>query len=373
MQKKIDRKTWMLRGSFIGLVANLLLFVLKFVIGTVSGSVAVTADSFNNLSDMGTGAVTLIGFKMAEKPADEQHPFGHGRIEYISGLIVSFIVLLLGVELLRDSVGRILHPAAVRFTPVTLLLICISMPVKLALGLYMRAVGKKISSPAMQAAGWDSLTDVLVTLTTVVSALLSLYTTLPADGYIGLAVSLFVAFSGLRILRDTTGPLLGQAPPALLVADIEKRILDCPGVTGLHDLIVHNYGPGRFIASVHAEVRADCDILKIHDAIDLAERRVTEELGVLITIHLDPIATDDALTNTLRKKVEDIVREIDSALSIHDFRIVCGDTHTNLIFDLVVPVSVKKQDSALKTEIDRCLRRQNPGYFTVITFDRSYI
>ncbi len=371
MQK--NREKYIFRGSLAALGANFLLFAVKFFIGSVSGSIAVVADAFNNLSDMGAAAVTLIGFKMAEKPADEKHPFGHGRIEYISGLIVSFIILLLGVELAGDAVNKILHPAAVRFSPVTLSLLCLSVPVKLLLGLYNRRLGRKINSPAMQAAGRDSLNDVLVTLATILSAVLSLYTDLPADGYIGLGVSVFVIFSGIGILGDTLGPLLGQAPPASLVREIEKRVLECPGVVGMHDMILHNYGPDRFIASAHAEVRADCDILKIHDAIDLAERRVTEELGVLITVHLDPIATDDVLTNKLRDMVELQIRDIDPGLSMHDFRIVCGDTHTNLIFDLAVPRSLKMQDSTIKEELDRRLRRQNPSYFTVITFDRDFI
>lgn len=373
MQKNRTRESYMLRGSIAGLCTNFLLFVLKFCIGAASGSVAVTADSFNNLSDMGSSAVTLIGFKMAEKPSDEQHPFGHGRIEYISGLVVSFIILFLGLELAIDAAGKILQPAPVRFSVLTVSLLCLSMPVKLILGLYARHVGKKAASPALQAAGRDSLNDVLVTLATILSAVLSTAFGLPADGYIGLAVSVFVIFSGVSILRDTTGPLLGQAPPREIVEEIEKRILDCPGVTGMHDMIVHNYGPGRFIASAHAEVRADCDILKIHDAIDLAERRVTEELGVLITIHLDPIATDDVLTNKLRDMVEKEIRDIGPGLSMHDFRIVCGDTHTNLIFDLAVPRSLKLPDSVIKEELDTRLRRQNPSYFTVITFDRDFI
>ncbi|MBQ7033043.1 MAG: cation transporter [Clostridia bacterium] len=373
MLKNGTREKHVIQGSLVGLAANFLLFLVKFFIGTVSGSVAVVADSFNNLSDMGSSAVTLVGFKMAGKPSDEQHPFGHGRIEYISGLVVSFIVLFLGLELVLDAAGKILHPAPVQFSVLTFSLLCLSMPVKLGLGLYTRHIGKKTASPALQAAGRDSLNDVLVTLSTVISAVLSTACKLPADGYIGLAVSVFVIFSGISILRNTTGPLLGQAPPREMVGEIEKRILDCPGVTGIHDMIVHNYGPGRFIASAHAEVRADCDILKIHDAIDLAERRVTEELGVLITIHLDPIATDDALTNKLRDMVETQVRHIDPGLSIHDFRIVCGDTHTNLIFDLTVPHALKLADGVIKEELDARLRQQNPSYFTVITFDRNYI
>jgi len=372
MQKNM-REKYMLRGSVAGLGTNLLLFLFKFIIGSIAGSVAVVADAFNNLSDMGAGLVTLIGFKMAGKPSDAKHPFGHGRIEYISGLIVSFIILLLGMELAGGAVGKIMHPERVHFSVLTLSLLCLSVPLKLMLGLYNRKIGHKINSPALSAAGRDSLNDVLVTSATLISGFLSLYTDIPVDGYIGLGVSALVIFSGIGILRDTMGPLLGQAPPASLVSAIEARILECPGVTGIHDMIVHNYGPEQFIASAHAEVRADCDILKIHDAIDLAERRVTEELGVLITLHLDPIDTDDALTNKLREMVDGIIREIASGLSMHDFRIVSGDTHTNLIFDLVVPVSLKMHDSAIKEEVDRRLHAQNPSYFTVITFDRAFI
>ncbi len=357
----------------VGLLANFLLFLLKFFVGTIAGSVSVIADSFNNLSDMGALSVTLIGSKMAAKPSDEAHPFGHGRIEYVSGLIVSFLVLFLGAELLMDAAGKILNPAAVHFSAVSFALLFLSIPVKLGLGLYTQKVGKKTNSPAMQAAGRDSLNDVLVTSATIISAACSFFTDFPVDGIIGLIVSGFVIFAGIGILKDTVGPLLGQAPPKNLVQEIEKRVLDCEGVIGTHDLIVHNYGPDRFMASAHAEVRADCDILKMHDAIDLAERRVFEELGVAITIHLDPLETDDALTNTLREKVLAIVTEIDPSLSIHDFRVVSGDTHTNLIFDLVLPGTWKGKPGDLKTEIDALLHRQNPTYFTVITFERAFV
>lgn len=373
MQNSDARKKYMLRGCFVAFGINLLLFFIKFLIGTISGSVAVLADSFNNLSDMGAGAVTFIGFKMAAKPSDAKHPFGHGRIEYISGLIVSFMILLLGTELAGNAVRKILHPDAVHFTILTLSVLCLSVPAKLFLGLYTRRIGKKINSSAMEAAGRDSLNDVLVTGATILSAVLSLFTDVPTDGYIGLGVSIFVIISGIGILSSTLGPLLGQAPPKKLVQEIEKRVLSCPGVTGIHDMIVHNYGPERFMASAHAEVRADCDILKIHDAIDLAERCVQDELGVMITIHIDPIDTDDALTCSLREKVSAVAAEIHPALSVHDFRIVSGDTHTNLIFDLAVPVDLKMDDSTMQAEIDARLHRQNPTYFTVITFDRSFV
>lgn len=373
MVKTDGRQRRLFIGSMTGIGTNLFLFLIKFFVGTLSGSIAVIADSFNNLSDTGSSLVTLIGFHLAQKPSDEKHPFGHGRIEYISGLIVAFIILLLGVELAGSAIEKILHPSAPQFSALTLSLLCVSLPIKLGLGLYLRRLGKQTASPAMEAAGQDSLSDVLVTFATVLSAVLSLVFHITADGYIGLGVSVFVIFSGVGILRDTTGPLLGQAPPRSLVQEIEKRVLDCPGVTGIHDVIVHNYGPGRFMASAHAEVPADVDILKIHDAIDLAERRIMEELGVIITIHLDPINTDDALTCKLREMVSALLPDIHPELSLHDFRIVCGDTHTNLIFDLSVPRTLNMPDSHIKENLDNRLRRQNPSYFTVITFDRNYL
>ncbi len=373
MNKKKDRGRYIVRGSIVGLLANLFLFCIKIFAGTLSGSVSVVADAFNNLSDMGASLVTLLGFKMAEKPSDAKHPFGHGRIEYLSGLIVSFIILLLGVELAGSAVGKIFHGTSVTFSLLSVVLLCVSIPVKLSLGFYTRGIGRKINSPALVAAGRDSLNDVLVTLCTLLSIFASRFTQYPVDGVIGLFLAGFVIWSGIGILRDTLGPLLGQAPPMELVCDIEKRVLESEGVTGTHDLIVHNYGPGQFFASVHAEVRADCDILKIHDTIDLAERRIQEELGVFITIHIDPVDTDDALTLKLRELTEGIIRELDAQLSLHDFRIVSGDTHTNLIFDLVVPLSLKMDDKTLGEEIDARLKRQNPDYYTVITFDRAFI
>ncbi len=367
-----ERKTLLTRGSLVGLITNFLLFIIKCTVGTLSGSVAVIGDAFNNLSDMGSGAVTLLGFRLSEKPSDEEHPFGHGRIEYISGLLVSFLILFLGVELLGSAARKILHPETLHISALFLILLSLSVPAKLFLWLYMSRLGKKIGSVALSASGRDSLNDVLVTLVTIFSCAFSSAFGLPLDGYMGLAVSLFVLWSGIGLLKETLGPLLGQAPPRALVSEIESRIRACPGVTGTHDLIVHNYGPGRFIASVHAEVRADCDILKIHDAIDLAERKVLEELGVLITAHLDPIATDDALTHTLQAIVCRIAAEIDASLSIHDFRVVSGDTHTNLIFDLVVPHRFSMSNSALSAVFDAKLKMQNPSYFAVITFDRAF-
>lgn len=361
------------RGAAFGIIVNFFLFALKFVVGTMTGSVSVMADSFNNLSDAGSSVVNIIGIFLAGRPSDEKHPFGHGRMEYIAGFIVAIMILLLGIELLKGAAEKILHPAAMAFSIVSFLLLGISIPVKLGLAAYQRRIGTKTGAPAMLAAGRDSLNDVLVTGTVLLSAVLVKYTGLPLDGYIGMAASLFVIWSGIGILKDTVSPLLGQAPPRELVEKIEEMVLARADVCGTHDLIVHNYGPGKYIASIHAEVRADSDILKIHDEIDLAERRVFEELGILLSIHLDPIDTDDVLTNTLKEKVQAILREIDARLSLHDFRIVSGETHTNLIFDLVVPKKFALSDQALKEEIDSRLKKVQPTCFTVIVFDRSFV
>ncbi len=373
MTQEAERENYVRRGTLAGLGTNFLLFCIKFFVGTFSASVSVLADAFNNLSDMGASLVALIGYRMAKKPSDEGHPFGHGRIEYISGLIISFIILLLGFELAKGAVEKIVKPVAVSFSALTICLLVLSVLAKLALGLYMRRIGCKIHSPALLAAGRDSFNDMVVTAATILSAVLSIYTAWPVDGVIGLGVSLFVIFSGIGILRDTLGPLLGQAPPPALVSEIGERVLACPGVTGMHDMIVHNYGPEQYIASVHAEVRDDCDILKIHDAIDLTERRILDELGVLITVHIDPIDTDDALTCKLRDMVAAHAREIDEGITMHDFRMVRGDTHTNLIFDLVLPRTTKLREAAVREELDRRLKGQNPSYFTVITFDRPFV
>lgn len=361
------------RGAIVGIFVNFILFCVKIVVGTMTGSVSVMADAFNNLSDAGASVVNLIGIFLAARPSDDEHPFGHGRIEYIAGFVVAIMILFLGKELLQDAILKILHPEDMVFDIVSLLLLCLGIPAKLCLGEYQRRVGKKVGAPAMMAAGRDSRNDVLVTLTVLLSAVLVQYTHLPLDGYIGVAASVFVIFSGIGILKDTIGPLLGQAPPKELAENIEKTVLSYDGICGTHDLIIHNYGPEKYIASIHAEVRADSDILKIHDIIDLAERRVFSEYGIILSIHLDPIDTDDVLTNTLKEKMQAIIGEIDERLSLHDFRIVSGDTHTNLIFDLVVPKKFPLSDKALQEAIDTRLAAVHPSCFTVIMFDRSYV
>lgn len=366
-----NRKKAGFLAGFLGVAANLILFIIKIIIGTVTASVSVVADAFNNLSDMGSSLVTIVGFKMADMPADEEHPFGHGRVEYISAFIVSLLILLAGFELIKSSFEKIITPVQTNFSIVMIIVLILTIPIKLILAKVNGELGKVIGSAAVEAASADSRNDVLVTSATIVSALLSKYFGFYAvDGYIGFMVALFIMYSGFSFAKETLEPLLGQQPDKEMVKKIQGLILDSKEVCGIHDLIVHNYGPDKFIASAHAEVAVDADILRVHDEIDLIERRIMEEMGVLMTIHIDPISTDNEVVNSLRKMVLKIIEEIDENLKIHDFRIVSGDTHTNLIFDIVVPHKFKMADKEIKAAIDS---RLEDGYFTVIVFDRSYI
>lgn len=366
-----NRKRAGFLSGFLGVAANLILFAIKIIIGTATASVSVVADAFNNLSDMGSSLVTIIGFKMADMPADEQHPFGHGRVEYISAFVVALLILLAGFELLKSSFGKIISPAEISFNTVMIVALILTIPVKLLLARINGKMGRIIGSAAIEATSADSRNDCFVTLATIISALVSKFLGFyVVDGYIGVLVALFIMYSGFLFAKETLEPLLGQQPDSELVNKIQSMILEGREVCGIHDLIVHNYGPAKYIASAHAEVSVDVDILSIHDEIDLIERRIMDEMGVAITIHIDPISTDNEKVNELKEKVLKIVSEIDENLKIHDFRMVSGDTHTNLIFDIVVPHKFKMQDKEIKAAIDS---RLEDGYFTVIVFDRSYV
>ena len=366
-----NRKRAGFLAGFLGVAANLFLFIIIIVVGSVTASVSVVADAFNNLSDMASSVVTIVGFKMADMPADEEHPFGHGRVEYISAFIVSLLILMAGFELLKSSWGKILAPSGTAFSLVSILVLTLTIPVKLMLSKVNAGLGNVIGSAAVEAASADSRNDVIVTAFTIISALLSKYAGLyMLDGYIGALVALFIMYSGISFAKETLEPLLGQQPDRDMVKNIQRIILDGSEVCGIHDLIVHNYGPDKYIASAHAEVRVDADILKVHDEIDLIERRIMDEMGVQITIHIDPISTDNEEVKKLKEMIEEIIFDIDEALKIHDFRVVSGETHTNLIFDIVVPHKFKMQDKEIKAAIDS---RLEDGYFAVIVFDRSYI
>ncbi len=357
-------------GSLFGIFLNALLFAVKFLAGTIIKSVSVTADAFNNLSDMGSSAVTLMGFKLGDRPADNEHPFGHGRIEYLSGFLVSVLIIVAGFELAKTSVHKITNPEEAAFSLMPFLLLVLTIPVKLFLAAFNKKLGRKVNSSAMEAAAADSRNDVLITTATLISTLVVKLTGIYAiDGYIGLLVALFVMWSGISIARETLSPLLGQLPDEELIDKITSVILSGEHVCGIHDIIVHNYGPDKYFASAHAEIPADSDILKVHDEIDNIEHSIKTNMGVHITIHMDPVETNNEYVMLLKSKVAEIINGIDKELTFHDFRVVSGETHTNLIFDVVVPNKFRMTDDEIKEEIDKNL---DGNLFTVIEFDRKF-
>lgn len=353
----------------VGIVCNLLLFAGKLLAGILSGSVAVTADAVNNLSDASSSLVTLLGFKLAERPADEEHPYGHARIEYISGLVVAALILLIGAELAKSSFSKILHPETVEFSLLTLGVLVGSILVKLWMALFCRKLGRRIDSTTLLATSADSRNDVISTAAVLVGCLAGYFFDVKLDGYIGMAVALFIIWSGCSIAKDTISPLLGEQASGELVRSISDLILSHEKILGIHDLMVHDYGPGNCFASVHAEMDSAEDPLTCHDIIDDIERDALRELRVHLVIHYDPIITDDEELNAARALVEQEIRSIDESLSLHDFRMVRGPGHTNLIFDLVIPYSMEDRKAELKARIDERLQRQDRKYYTVITFD----
>ncbi len=367
----VRRAYGVLCGS-VGIFFNVLLFALKLLAGTLAGSIAVTADAFNNLSDAGASIVTLLGFKLAGQKPDPEHPFGHGRLEYISGLVVSMVILLMGVELAKSAVDKILHPEAVDFSLLTLVILLVSIAVKLYMYYYNHAVGKKLGSAAMQATATDSLSDCAATAAVLAATLIGHFTSLRIDGWCGIVVAALVLLAGVRAAKDTISPLLGQPPAPEFVARIEELVMSSPSVQGIHDLIVHDYGPGRVMLSLHAEVPAHGDIMALHDEIDNVEQTLRRELGCDATIHMDPIVTDDALTRETREKVAQLVRGIDEGITIHDFRIVTGPTHTNVIFDAVVPFRFRLSDRETAQAIRDAVRTLGEHYYAVVQIDKDY-
>ena len=357
----------------VGIGLNLLLFAGKLFAGTISGSIAITADAFNNLSDAGSSVVTLLGFRLAGRKPDPEHPFGHGRMEYISGLAVAGLILLMGVELGKSSLKKILSPEEIVSSPLVLAILAVSVAVKLYMFYYNRSIGKKIKSAAMSATATDSLSDAVSTTAVLIATLVGQLTGLNIDGWVGLLVALFILFSAYKAAKETLSPLLGQTPDPEFVERIEQIVLSYPEVLNVHDLIVHDYGPGRMMISLHAEVSADGDLLQLHDVIDNAEHRLKKELGCMAVIHMDPIITNDAHTDALRMAVAEKVKSIDPRLTIHDFRIVPGSTHTNLIFDVVVPYDVKLTADEVRRRIGALVKELDENYFAVVQVDNSYV
>lgn len=355
----------------VGIISNFLLFLMKIIVGTVFHSVSVTADAVNNLTDSGSSIVTLIGFKMAGKPADEKHPFGHARIEYLSGVIVSFIVIFLGLQLGMSSIEKIITPEENALTPVALIVLVISILAKLWQSLFYRKVGRMIKSESVEATSKDSRNDVIATSVVLLGAVITMLTGINLDGYMGAAVALFIVFSGVQLTVSTADPLLGQAPESALVQTITEKILSYPGIIGMHDLAVHNYGVGRCFASAHCEVDAKNNILESHDLIDNIERDFSRDLGIHLVIHLDPVIVGDARTDALHRKVQSLVTALYPTVTIHDFRVVWGVTHSNIIFDAAVPFSVQDTDAIIAEKLETEIQKLDPDFRTVITVDRG--
>ena len=353
----------------VGIVTNFL-FLMKIIVGTVFHSVSVTADAVNNLTDSGSSVVTLIGFKMASKPADEKHPFGHARIEYLSGVIVSFIVIFLGLQLGMSSIEKILTPEENALTPVALVVLVISILAKLWQCLFYRKVGRMIKSESVEATSKDSRNDVIATSVVLIGAVITMLTGVNLDGYMGAAVALFIVFSGVQLTISTADPLLGQAPEGELVQTITEKMLSYPGIIGMHDLAVHNYGVGRCFASAHCEVDAKNDILVSHDLIDNIERDFSRDLGIHMVIHLDPVIVGDARTDALHCKVQSLVTALYPTVTIHDFRVIWGVTHSNIVFDAAVPFAVKDSDAVITQKLEAEIQKLDPDYRTVVTIDR---
>ena len=356
----------------VGIGLNVLLFIGKFFAGQLSGSIAVTADAFNNLSDAGSSAVTLLGFRLAGKKPDPDHPFGHGRIEYISGLIVAGLILLMGVELAKSSFDKILHPEEVTFSALALVILAVSVAVKLYMWHYNRRIGGKIRSAAMEATASDSLSDAAATSAVLLAMLIGRWTGLAVDGYVGLVVALFILFSAYKAAKETLSPLLGQAPDPELVQHIRDIVEEHDTVVGIHDLVVHDYGPGRQMVSLHAEVPASGDILQLHDVIDNIERELHEKLHVQAVIHMDPIVTDDETVDALRRQVAELVRQVEPRMTVHDLRVIRGTTHTNLVFDAVLPLDAAITPAEAGRRIREKVAELDGDYYAVVTVEHSF-
>lgn len=359
-------------SSIVGIVCNILLFVLKYIMGTLSNSIAVVSDAFNNLSDSASCIVTLLGYKIAAKPADKDHPFGHGRMEYLTSLVIAAVILVMGIELFKDSFSKILHPEEVKFRVVVLISLLLSVAVKLWMSGFNTALGKKINSSVMLATAKDSRNDVIATSATIVALVCSTVTDYPIDGLMGIVVSVFILKAGYEIIKDTVDELLGKPADPEITRQIRELVCCDERIIGVHDMIIHNYGPGNMIGSCHAEVKSSEDFISAHDLIDRIEHDIHKQLKIAMTIHMDPIEVDNEQINACRQLVVNTVKAVDERLKIHDFRTVTGDTHTNLIFDMVVPFEMDISDESLKAQIDEKLAKEETRYYTVITFDHEY-
>ena len=376
LEKKSVRKSYVVLGGVVGIFVNFLLFIIKLSVGIISSSIAVMADAFNNLSDAFSSIVTIIGIKLADKPADSEHPFGHGRIEYISALIVSFLVMLVGLQFIKTSFDKIIHPTPTQFELIPFILLLVSISFKIWLSKFNGAIGNKIDSGALKAASIDALGDVFTSSCVALSFLLSKFTTLPIDGFFGLGVALFIIYSGFSLIKETLNPILGTVPDKELVNSIQELVLSYDNIIGVHDLVVHNYGPRKWIASLHAEVPSDIPVMDIHEIIDKAESQISEKLDVKLVIHADPICLSDTQVNEAKKEVSNIIKDIPQIKSFHDFRVVGEDEYKNLVFDIVV--NSESIDHNFKPDdlidlVSNKVKELHPGYNCVITVDFEYV
>lgn len=365
------RQSYGVVSGALGIALNVLLFTGKFFAGLISHSIAITADAFNNLSDAGASFITLAGFKLSSQKPDTDHPFGHGRFEYLSGLFVAVIILLMGLELLKSSIDKIIHPSTLDYSPLVIAILMISIAVKLYMTLYNRRFGRKLNSSAMRATATDSLSDAIATTVVLIATLIGNFTGFMIDGWCGLLVALFILYAGFHSMRDTMNPLLGQAPDPEFVKQIEELVLTETNILGLHDLIVHDYGPGRTMISLHAEVSAEGDILTLHDIIDNMERKLRDTLHCDAVIHMDPVCIHDEETISLKHEVTTLLHLLGDELTLHDFRIVKGDTHTNLIFDIVLPYHFVLSDEEVVRRLQKSILALHPNYYAIISVDKK--
>ena len=372
-ESEMGRKAYGTLCSIVGILLNVLLFAGKYFAGFISGSVAITADAFNNLSDAGSSFITLVGFLFAGKEPDPDHPFGHGRFEYISGFVVSIAILLMGYELMKSSIVKMIHPEPVDTSTLTMVILLISILVKIYMAIYNSIIGKKIHSVAMSATAKDSLSDSLATSFVLIAMLVMKYSQIQIDGICGILVSLFIFYAGITAAKETLDPLLGLPPEQEFVDRIEEIVMAHDLIVGIHDVVVHDYGPGRRMISLHAEVPGDRNIFEIHDLIDCIEKELNETLQCESVIHMDPIETDNEEIAKMKVIVACEIKKIDEQITIHDFRMVTGDTHTNLIFDAVVPFGTKLSVKDVKKSIEEMVESIEGNYYAVVHIDQSYL
>ncbi len=360
-------------AGIVGIISNTVLCLMKIIIGWISGSIAIIADAINNLADASSSVITLVGFKLASAPEDEEHPYGHARIEYLAGMAVSVMIILVGVELGKSSFDKILHPSPLEFSWTIVIVLLLAIAIKIWQALFNISAGKKINSLALIATGTDSRNDVISTSVVLLGVLAGYFFDIHIDGYLGLAVAIFILWSGISLVKETISPLLGEAPDPDLVTRIEESAMDFEGVLGIHDLVVHNYGPGKIFASIHIEVDSSVDVMISHDLIDNIEKQLSKDLNILLTAHMDPVNTQDPNREPLCRLIENTLRETDGALSFHDLRIVPGATHTNVIFDVVISPECRGKQDEIRAALEQQISQFNPKFCSVIEFDTSYV